>query len=860
MLLTPGSRLGPYEILAPLGAGGMGEVYKAKDPRLGREVAIKVLPAGLTDDAEAMGRFEREAKALAALQHPNILAIHDVGHEAGVGYLVMELLEGMTLRERLEQGRVPPQKTAELGAAVAHGLAAAHGRNLIHRDLKPENIFLTRDGRVKILDFGLAKAHAVDLGDGGETLPLSKASAKTKEGVLLGTVGYMSPEQIQGQALDPRTDLFSLGVVLHEMLSGGRPFSGPSAIDTLHAILREDPPDLCSISAGVPLPLARIIRRCLEKDRDLRSQSARDVAFELESLSFGSSASGPQALAAPGPRWKRLAGPALLAALGAGALLGWLFHPGPPGQPTYTQLTFRRGLLDEARFTPDGNSAIYSAAWDGGPLRLYQVSMDGSAPRDLGIQDATVESVNAQGEVLTRLSKGTLAFTDAASSRTGTLAIVPVGGGTPKPLLEEVHAADFGPDGRSIAVAYHPDGNSIRVDYPLGHTLLEEGGGEVTEARVAPDGAHVAVLRSSTPTDPGRILLLDAQGKRRTLLSEIQTSALRGLCWSPDGAELWYARGPSLWALDLRGRERLLRREASPEALLDVARNGAILLARRISQVSTYVRRGGQDTDLSISPRSRLNGLSNDGGLVLMNLLDPDGARALTRPAVRKVDGSPATYLGQGYALDFHPQGTWSVVTEGGTDGSITLIPTGAGLPRRISRPGYAINGAFFTASGRSLILFAAPKGGSQRLFKVPSEGGDWKELAMDSSAVTTLITTPDDAALLTLDAQLRPVLRPLEGGADKVLGSPLAKDEAICGWDGQDRLVVGPQRFTDAIPMSLVDLRTGTRSPWQKLELKEAPGTARIWGAVLSRDLGTVAYSVTRNTGSDLFLAQGLK
>src|SRR5712692_7808145 len=286
MALRPGSRLGPYEVAAPLGAGGMGEVYRARDTRLGRDVAIKVLPEHLAKSPVALSRFEREAKAVAALSHPNILALYDVGSEQGVSYAVTELLEGETLRARLAQSAVPWRKAVEIGTAVAEGMAAAHSKGLIHRDLKPENIFLTSDGRVKILDFGLARWKPKPSATADAATP-----TETEAGTVMGTVGYMSPEQIRGTAADAPSDIFSLGCVLYEMVTAQRAFARPSAPETMAAILNEDPPNLADSGKEVPADLQGIIHHCLEKHAEQRFQSARDLAFALRA-SGGSGGTG----------------------------------------------------------------------------------------------------------------------------------------------------------------------------------------------------------------------------------------------------------------------------------------------------------------------------------------------------------------------------------------------------------------------------------------------------------------------------------------------------------------------------------------------------------------------------------------
>jgi eukaryotic-like serine/threonine-protein kinase len=289
MALTSGTKLGPYEIVAPLGAGGMGEVYRSRDSRLGREVAIKVLPASFHLDPERPRRFEQEARAAGALNHPNILAVYDVGTHDGAPYLVTELLEGATLRDRLRDGALPSRKAVDYAVQIAHGLAAAHDKGIVHRDLKPENVWVCSDGRAKILDFGLAKLTETELHEA--TATTLDPVLQTEPGVVLGTAGYMSPEQLRGQKADRRSDIFSFGAVFYEMLSGQSAFRRATAADTASAILKEEPPDLLTTGRNIPATLDGIVRHCLEKNPEERFQSARDLAFHLGSMSSASDSS-----------------------------------------------------------------------------------------------------------------------------------------------------------------------------------------------------------------------------------------------------------------------------------------------------------------------------------------------------------------------------------------------------------------------------------------------------------------------------------------------------------------------------------------------------------------------------------------
>lgn len=337
MPITSGTKLGSYEIQSPLGAGGMGEVYRSRDLQLGREVAIKVIPSSLARDPDRVRRFEQEARAAAALNHPNILAVYQMGTYEDAPYLVSELLEGGTLREQLLRAPLPLRKAVEYGKQTAHGLAAAHEKGIVHRDLKPENLFVTRDGRVKILDFGLAKltqtrAHAAEAG--------APTVTSTDPGVVMGTVGYMSPEQVRGDATDYRTDLFSLGLVIYEMLTGKRAFHKPTSAETMSAILNEDPPAISQIAPAMPPALQRVVERCLEKNPAQRFQSASDLAFALEALSdSGSAPSAALASAKARTKWAWI-GAVGAALVIAAAIASWLTRPSAvPVVESVVQLT-----------------------------------------------------------------------------------------------------------------------------------------------------------------------------------------------------------------------------------------------------------------------------------------------------------------------------------------------------------------------------------------------------------------------------------------------------------------------------------------------------------------------------------------
>jgi tRNA A-37 threonylcarbamoyl transferase component Bud32 len=450
--LAPGTAVGPYEVLDFLGAGGMAEVYRALDPRLGRKVALKFVADHSSVDDEMIQRLRREARLAGGLNHPNIVAVHDVGEHAGAPYIVTELLEGETLRERLRHGPIPLSTVVDWAIQMAHGLGAAHEGGLIHRDLKPENVFVTSAGRIKLLDFGIAKPTAIAEGLHDLMEPtVGSDGGLTRTGTVLGTPGYMSPEQLRGEPPGARSDLFSLGAILYELLSGSRAFPGESMVESSYRILHSEPPPL---PPDVPLPLASLVRCCLEKDPLLRFQSAHDLGLTLEALRSGTvTGSGVQPLAPASPRPRR-GGTAVLAAiagLACAALVAWWSHrPEAPRVPEIKELTHRRGSIWAARFAPDQRTVYFSAAWGGGLPHLYAVTESSLEPEDLSLGEAQLLAVSPRGELAITLHPD---FVYDFDGPRGTLARVLPRNQLPRELATDVEYADWAPDGEGIAVA-----------------------------------------------------------------------------------------------------------------------------------------------------------------------------------------------------------------------------------------------------------------------------------------------------------------------------------------------------------------------------------------------------------------------
>src|SRR5579859_1943307 len=396
--LQKGTRLGDYEIQSLLGVGGMGEVYRARDLRLRRDVAIKVLPAFVSSNPERLRRFEQEATAAAALNHPNILAVYQLGSYAGAPYLVSELLEGSTLREQMTRGPLAQRKAIDYASQIAHGLAAAHEKGIVHRDLKPENLFVTKDGRVKILDFGLAKLTRAPHSSEHSAPTLGN---ETEPGVVMGTVGYMSPEQVRGETNDNRTDIFAFGAILYEMLVGKRAFQKPTSPETMTAILNEDPVAISQIAPATPPALQRVVHRCLEKSPEQRFHSASDLAFALEALSDSGSAPTNAIAVGKGPiSWKWILGAGVVIAMTVVLTLWLTRSPVVPVVESVVQLT-NDGVSKTGSVETDG-TRVYFNEGPTGSFRIAQVSVSGGKTGKIAtnLPDPRIQGLKGDGSTL----------------------------------------------------------------------------------------------------------------------------------------------------------------------------------------------------------------------------------------------------------------------------------------------------------------------------------------------------------------------------------------------------------------------------------------------------------------------------
>lgn len=859
MPLNAGSRLGPYEILSLLGAGGMGEVYRARDTRLGRDVAIKILPPSLTGDADRLRRFEQEARAVAALNHPNILAVHDIGNDNGSPYLVSELLEGSTLRERIKGGPLPSRKAIECAMQVAKGLAAAHEKGIVHRDLKPDNLFLTKDGRVKILDFGLAKLTPIEHSSASGTRTFAETdNTGTSPGLVMGTIGYLSPEQVRGKPVDHRSDIFSFGAILYEMLSGERAFKHDSAAETMTAILKEDPPDLTKFNQKISPGLERITRHCLEKNPEERFQSARDLAFDLESLSDLSGLNVPQAAsAAEKPRRiYRLAAAvaASLILLGVGYFAGRREEQKPP---LYHQLTFRRGTIRTARFAPDGQTVVYGAAWEGNPVEIFAARPESPESRLLGLARTEILAISSSGEMAVTLAPR---LADPYTS-IGTLAQLPLAGGAPREMLEEVQWADWSPDGTNLAVVRNVGGLN-RLEFPIGKVLYETNGW-ISHPRISPKGDRVAFLDHPQPADDGGLVsVVDLAGHKQPL-STGQIS-VQGLAWSPNGEEIWFTATRSgsaraVYAISLSGRERLVARMPGTLTLQDIYKDGRVLLARDSwrRELKGLPTGDTKERDLSWLDYSYPADLSPDGRTLLFDE-EGEGGGWTYAVYLRRTDGSPAIRLGPGQAMALSPDGKWVISLPSSSAAQFVLLPTKAGESKPLTND--AVNhtwARWFPDSKRFLFSGNEPNHGV-RLYVQDLAGGIPHAISPEGINSFSFSLSLDGRMVAGIGPDRKGYLYPVAGGEPRSIPG-LEPGEEPVGWgaDGHSLFIYRPGDLPAKVYR--VDLGSGQRTLWKQLMPSDPAGVNHIGPIVLTPDGKTYVYGYHR-TLTDLYLVEGLK
>ena len=901
MLLQPGTRLGTYEIVGQIGAGGMGEIYKARDAKLNRLVAVKVLPPALAADPALVARFEREAKAVAALSHPNVLGIFDFGTEDGHTYAVMELLEGESLRERLGAGPLAPARAIEIATEIAQGLGAAHGQGIIHRDVKPDNIFLTKDGRVKVLDFGLAKQGAAPLPvhSEQETQMGSLKPEVTLAGVILGTVGYMSPEQLRGDPVDHRADIFAFGVVLFELLSGLRPFKGATPMHTMTAIMEEDPPPLVTPKGHLPPAVERLVAHCLEKQPDARFQSMKDVAFALQNLGTATSGSSGQP---PVPRPVRRSSWAGLAGAGGVLLLGllcWACQWPPfsrPVPPVFTRVTFAPGTVDAARFGLDGRSIYFSQRIQGGQPELFVIAANASEPRPLGVTNASLLGVSDSNELA--ILRGPRPW--YGDQGIGTLAQVNGGGGAVKEIQEKVMEATWDRAGLAIISADEAE-SQVRLEFPEGRTVLQGRTSNlaIKQPRLSHNGAYLAVV--ATDYTKAELLVFDRQGRKKTLLTKADDwsgDTLTGLAWGPDD-QLWCSElqgdQTAVWSISGSGRQQIRWRGPGTSQLMDVSREGRMLLVQQQLRRSVLLQKAGepQVKDASVLNGTQAMGLSDDGQTLLL-LESPinDGGTAQDLAYLRTLDGSPAVRLAKGTPRTLSPDGKWlhlgtdsmsaddldpailAAFQRAGLDprvaldprtrqGHLLLVPTGAGRPVVVPLPARfeGMDYCQFAPDGHTLLFAANEKGHPYHWYLVDRAGGEPRKVGPDGYGVVMGGLSPmaPDGARMILYNFKHFYLQSFAGGEPQLIQG-INPNEAVVRWTRDGKGVYLRTRGNGlSMTITLLNLATGARKPVLAFTLPDPAGFQFFRSVHMTPDARTFAFTYSRKL-SELYVVDGVR
>ncbi len=841
-----GQRIGPYQVDQLIGEGGMGLVYKARDLQLNRSVAIKVLPAERLSDPERKRRFLQEAKATSLLNHPNIVTVHGITHEREADFLVMEFVAGKTLDHLIPAKGLPIKQALKYALAIADALEAAHAAGIVHRDIKPSNIMITEQGRVKVLDFGLAKLTEPEQAPG----PDQSAPLTTQAGLVFGTAAYMSPEQAQGGRADARSDIFSFGALLYEMMTGHRAFLGENVITVLAGVINQQPAPLATLVPNIPIQLDWIIVQCLRKDPNRRIQHIVDVKIALEAV-----IEQLEAPAEPAPRVRtrrRWIAPAVLAAFIFIALGVWaglrLLHK---NTVTFQRLTFRQGDIIASRFAPNG-TVVYSAEWDGAPPAVFVAQPGSREARPLDLPSGTIQSMSASGEMAILLGAGDV-------GTLGTLARASLAGGAARPVLENVSSADWSPSGDSLAVIRTLNGQH-RIEYPIGNVLYQTPSLRTPVfLRVSRHGDRVAFFDFTSDSDFS-LKVIDTQ--RRTRVLSRGWRAVGGLGWSPNDSQLWFAGGrtgsdPGIYAVDLAGRERLLTQIAGWPNVKDIASDGRMLVGNADSRLGIRCLTPGakEESELGWLDASVISDISNDGGeIVLMELSSGQGQN----PAIylRPTDGSPAVRLGYGNRASLSPDDKWVACLRRTRDSSqIILLPTGAGEEKPLRTPGIQPETAEWFPDGRHILFTGNETAQPPRTYTYdlaneqihPVTPAGVRATAVSPDGQSAIVIRDGKASLLSLAG--RPAIP---------LGA-IGPDTSVLRWNDASHILLertDPDRRTASILR--LDIRTGRLETVRDLKLPDR--TALFFNSArVSADGQSYAFSYQRDL-STLYLVNGLK
>jgi Tol biopolymer transport system component len=821
----------------------MGEVYRAHDARLARDVAIKILRRSPIDVAH-ISNFTREARALGSLNHPNIVAVYDVDIDAGIPYVVTELLEGETLRARLDRGLLPYRKAIDYGMQIAHALDAAHGKGILHRDVKPANAFITEDGRVKLLDFGLAKLTEPPAQADSHNLT---ASDSTQRPEIAGTAGYMSPEQVLGHAIDHRSDIFGFGAVLYEMLTGARAFERPSSVQTMTAVLQDEPADPLTLNPKLPALAGAVVRRCLEKDREERFQSARDLVFALQQLR---ELTAGQASGVAGRAGRRRLLPALviasiLVAVAVAALLLWR----PPAAATFEQLTFRLGRIGGARFTPDGRTVLYTETREGNALEVWRLDLgDSPSSRTLDFPMGT-EVLAARAGEMALLVRRRLVLGERF---VGTLALAPLSGGAPREVMQHVEDADWDPSGARMVLARSTDdGSQTWIEY-AGRRLFNTTG-SIKFLRFSRDGQRIAFLEDLSGRGiSGRVVVVDLEGRDIKLTNN--WTSVRGLAWSPDGKEIWFAGGTlrtnrAVRAVDLQGAQRVVLESPASLTVWDITPDGRVLLTRDDERNALVGVPPGAATerDFSWFDDSGVAELSADGRWLLFG--DRFGVY------LRATDGAPPMHLGEGFADDLSSDATMVLATtQGGKQ--LVVLPRGPGELKALpSHNIVSYRGAQWFPDGKRILFTGLEAGHDSRSYVQAVDNGVPRPVTPERTWALSI--SPDGEWLAAIgEGEKAITLWPVAGGSPRSVAGSQPGDRPVA-WSADGRSLWVYRR--DEVPAHVfsLDIEGGRRQLWKTLSLPAGVYSINDFRITPSGD--SYFYSYTRVL-SQLYQVRGLQ
>jgi hypothetical protein len=849
MPLSNGQRLGSYVVVHPINSGGMGEVYLGRDARLDREVAIKVLPEAFASQPDRLRWFERESKTLASLSHPNILAIFDVGTQGGIPYLVTELLHGQTLRECLRKGALPRRIVVEYGMQAAKGLAAAHSKNIVHCDLKPENIFITSDNQLKILDFGLAKE--------AQSRPANASSVSASEEtttaeMMVGTASYMSPEHVKRSAVDTRSDIFSFGCILYELLFGEVAFRRSSQVETMNAVVHEEPAKLSDQGFSLPPGWGSILRRCLEKEPERRFQSASDLAFAIEKLA--EQPTTPSARKEIFRRGERTAG---LIAILALVVAGWwaATHFRKPVDPTFRQLIFGRGYIGSARFTPDGESVVYGAAF-GGPRQIYLARLDGQSSRHMGLPAADLLGISQHGEMAISLDR----YNFYNWMAKGILAVAPLSGGAPHALLADVCDGDIAPDGKNLAIV-RCSGAMETLEFPIGNVLFKTSGW-ISIPRISPAGDAIAFLEHPLlGDDRGYVSVVDMTGHEKRVTEE--WAGEDGLAWSAANDEIWFTSSSrtepqSLRAVDRSGRQRVILSTVTELSLRDIGKAGSVLLtSMRVSTEVAMGRRNAKSVhSLDVADENAgIHGIADNGKSVALVYSGTAGGQDY-KTYVARDDTSEPVLLGDGDPTGISPDGKWILSILPSEPSKIFLHPTESGESRKFDiSPVRMVTGVTSWSHDGSKVVFTGTEPGRPpRVFLLDPTSGVIRAITQEETSDPLL--APDGEMVLVKDNSMAYAIYSMQGGRPEPTKG-ISPTDLPLQWNTTGRTIYVWDRTLPA-KIYRLDPKSGKREFW--MEITPADPSGLLYGHIyISPDGQSYAYHF-RRVLTNLFVAQNLR